>query len=448
MNYILTFVIFFLAIVISVATVPDGALGVLLCLGLLLISLSLIKRVDVDRDFLVNIFLGALLVRIVLGFAIYSADLQFFFAPDALTYDLRGYELLQYYTGATSGAAEAMHRADSSSMYYIVALIYLITGRNPLNVQLVNAVFGAATAVLTYLCASHIYRNRSVARNTAIFIGFFPSLILWTSLGLKDGLIMFLIAFCTLMTLKLNEKFNLINAGLLLLGLMGIIGLRFYIFFIIIAAIFASFVLGQDVSIKKLAIRAFAILSIGLGLMYLGVLQRAEQEFKRFDSLEKAQTIRKNMGEQADSNFSEGTDVSTTGSLIQTLPIGIAYVMLSPFPWDIKSVRQVITLPEMIIWWLSIPIFIYGLIYIVRNKFRQSIFILVFGLLLTLSYAVFQGNTGTAYRHRAQIQMFYFIILSVGIAILQEYRGNRRMLAKARNRLAIPLKVQHHDNQS
>jgi len=52
--------------------------------------------------------------------------------------------------------------------------------------------------------------------------------------------------------------------------------------------------------------------------------------------------------------------------------------------------------------------------------------ILIFTVMLTLAYSVFQGNVGTAYRQRAQVLVFYFIFVAVGLVLLLEKRAERK----------------------
>jgi hypothetical protein len=108
--------------------------------------------------------------------------------------------------------------------------------------------------------------------------------------------------------------------------------------------------------------------------------------------------------------------------------------MLAPFPWDAANLRQAITIPEVLAWWATIPFLIYGLIYTIRNKLRSAFPVLIFSLLLTLAYSIFQGNVGTAYRQRTQIQVFLFILVGVGWVVFQEQRENKRLLRIAAQR--------------
>ena len=80
------------------------------------------------------------------------------------------------------------------------------------------------------------------------------------------------------------------------------------------------------------------------------------------------------------------------------------------------------------------PLLVAGIWYTIRNRLRSSIPVLIFSLMLTLAYSIFQGNVGTAYRQRTQIQVFLFIFISVGITLFLEARENRKLVVEAKRR--------------
>ena len=89
------------------------------------------------------------------------------------------------------------------------------------------------------------------------------------------------------------------------------------------------------------------------------------------------------------------------------------------------------TLPEMVVWWLAIPLLVLGLWFTIKHRIREIAPILIFTSLLTLTYSIVQGNVGTAYRQRAQLLVFYFIFVAVGFVLVKEKRAE-----KARKKLA------------
>jgi len=440
MNALLAAVSLILLLAIALALPGDGPAAVLVCAVLGAVAAVGVNNIKLDRKFLMQVFVAGLLTRVVVGSLIYGMELQLFFGADYGAYDDWGYALLQTWRGETQ-YTEMLDRvaiAGGWGMNYVVAIVYAIVGRNTLAIQYVNAVVGAATAPVIYLCAHQIFQNTRVARLSALFVAFYPSLVLWSSQGLKDGPIVFLLALCMLATLKLGEKISAKYLAVLLFGLFGIFSLRFYIFYMLVTAIAGALVFGIRPEAKRNVLREFSIIiALGAALTYMGVLRSASVHLETFGSLERVQLSRADLARSAKSGFGQDTDVSTVGGAISAVPTGMVYLLLAPFPWQMANLRQSITLPEMLVWWGSLPVIIAGLWFTLKFRLRQSLPILLFMSMVTLAYSVMQGNVGTAYRQRAQLLIFYFIFAAVGYVLLKEYAEDRRARSQALRRMAI-----------
>lgn len=414
-------------------TTGDTAKAVLLCTAFALIAGFYAFKQGLDETFLLRLFIAALLVRIILGTVIFLFNGQEFFGGDALTYDyfghaqFRGWDGDRYYQSVAHNFVGCCGEASGWGMVYFVAAVYKIVGRNMLAVQLVNSVLGAATAVLIYLCAHHIFNNMKVARLASVAVAFYPSLVLWSSQGLKDGPTVFFLVLSVLATLKLGQKLSLKYIVVLVCSLMSLLSLRFYIFYMICVAIGGAFVIGMQAITATSFLRQFAaILLIGLALMYMGVTRSASIQIAQYGNLERVQRSRLDLARSAQSGFGRDVDVSTTSGALSTIPMGMIYLLFAPFPWQVVSLRQSITLPEMVIWWACFPLLILGLWFAIRYRLRMISPVLIFTVMLTLAYSVFQGNVGTAYRQRAQLLVFYFIFIAVGFVLLKEKREERK----------------------
>ena len=413
-------------------TVPGGASAVLLCACAALFSGVLIAKAgERERRFLLQVFVGGLLVRVAVGTLINAFHWQEFFGGDALTYDLFGNALLQSLRRGVFFGGEAADWARSAGngwgMIYLVAAIYEMVGRNMLAVQFFNAIVGAATAPIIFLCARHIFQNLRVAKLAALCVAFYPSLVLWSSQGLKDGPIVFLLAVAMLATLKLGERLSVKSIVILVLAMFAILSMRFYVFYMLAAAVVGAFVIGmRPVTSQSLARQLVIVLVLGLGLTYLGVIRTAGSQFETYGSLQAIQTSRADLARRANSGFAEDIDVSTPSGAISAIPIGMTYLLFAPFPWQVVNLRQSITLPEMFVWWASFPLLVLGIWFTLRYRMRQALPILIFTTMLTLAYSIFQGNVGTAYRQRSQILVFYFIFVAVGAVLMKERRENEK----------------------
>jgi hypothetical protein len=204
----------------------------------------------------------------------------------------------------------------------------------------------------------------------------------------------------------------------------------------VLIAVVGSFFIGLSNTNRSILRNTVVMVLLGFSLIYLGIGRNVSEEYRVFGNLERVQSSRSDLARSASSGFNEETDVSTTEGAISAMPLGFAYLMLAPFPWQAANLRQAITIPEVLAWWATIPFLIYGLIYTIKNKLRSAFPILIFSLMLSLAYSVFQGNVGTAYRQRTQIQVFLFILAGVGWTVFQERRENERILRASAQRQA------------
>ena len=410
-------------------TTYDSGQALLFCLILASVVGYFIYRNKEHGSFLLQLFAWALLLRLVVAAGIFIFNKQEFFGGDAITYDFFGFAQMKawqgdtYYRSIMAGFLRG--QASAWGMVNMVAAVYSIIGRNTLAVQFVNSIIGAATAILIYNCAQHVYQNVRVAKIAAVCVAFYPSLVLWSAQGLKDAPIVFFLVLAILASLRLSEKLSAKNAAILIFALFSILSLRFYVFYMITVAIGGGFVIGlQKISPTNFVRQFIVIALVGVSLTYLGVTRYANAQLDRFGSLEAVQRSRADLA-RAGSGFGQDVDVSTTEGAISTIPIGLIYLLFAPFPWQLASLRQSITLPEMIVWWLSFPLLVLGVWYSIRYRLRQISPILIFTTMLSIAYSVFQGNVGTAYRQRAQLLVFYFIFVAVGFVLLKEKKEER-----------------------
>ncbi len=416
---------------------PEGGVGIGLVLILTPIVLIICRHFSDDKGFVTKVFILALIPRLAFGIFIHVFDLRSFFGGDSITYDLLGNHLMSIWSGtAVANDFTTQHALSMSGsgwgMNYFVASIYFIVGHNILAAQSICGLIGASTAPMVYLCARKIFDNINVARFSALSIALFPSFIIWSSQLIKDGLVIFLLVLAMTMIIQLQDRFNYASVMVLLLALFSIMSLRFYIFYMVLAAVAGSFLIGMTNTIQAMSRRAIALAILGLGLTYFGVIRTASIDLGQFGSLEAVQRSRLDLATSASSGYGAELDVSTSSGAIAALPMGFTYLMLAPFPWQMENLRQSITLPEVLLWWSMIPLMISGLWYCLRHKLRKAIPILMFTLMLTLAYSIFEGNVGTAYRQRTQIQVFLFMFIGVGWVLLKEKRDDTKLARRKR----------------
>jgi hypothetical protein len=406
-----------------------GALAV--CAAASVPTIWVLAREHDDKTFLLRVFVLAVIARIILGTVIFTAGYEEFFGGDANTYDLYGQSLAMGWHGneyhATRYTNFAASGASAWGMLYIVAVIYEVIGTNRFAIQLLNASVGASTAITVYYAAKALFNNVRVSRLAAILVAFFPSLVLWSSQALKDALIIQALALAILATLRLMEKVTVGHVVSLAISLFALLSLRFYVFYMMVAAVAGSFIIGaKSLSAQGFMQRFVAVAAIGLVFTWFGVLQYGALQIDRYANLQAIQNSRLDQAVNAESGFAKDVDVGTTEGALSAIPLGIVYLLFAPFPWQFQTLRQTITLPEMVIWWLAFPLLVLGWWYSIKHRLRHVSPIVLFTTMLTLAYSLFQGNVGTAYRQRSQLLVFYFIFVAVGAIILKERAEDRR----------------------
>lgn len=413
-------------------TVFDCGAALLICGFLAAIVGVIIRSEPSHGSYLLKLFLLAMLIRILIGTAIFVFNAQDFFGGDAWTYDFTGQQQLLAWSGDKFAQLQVDRFVGTSyrsgwGMVYMVATIYGLLGRNMLAVQFVNAVIGAATAPVIFLCAQQVFNNRRVAHVAGIAVGFYPSLVLWSSQGLKDGPIVLFLALTILATIKLGQKLSAPWVAVLVFSLVGVLAFRFYVFYMLLLAVVAAFVIGmREVTVQSMVRQLVVVAMLALGLTFFGVTRYANVQVETYSDLETLQRSRNDAARSAQSGFGRDVDVSTATGALTTIPLGMVYLLFAPFPWQLGSLRQSLTLPEMVIWWAAFPLLILGVWFSIKYRLRQMFPILIFTSMLTIAYSVFQGNVGTAYRQRAQILVFYFIFVAVGAVLLKEKREEKR----------------------
>lgn len=405
-----------------------------MCAVAALPTLIVLAREREDKTFLLRVFVLAVIARMILATVIHTMGLEEFFGGDATTYDLYGQSLAQAWHGdefhATRYVNFAASGASAWGMLYIVAFVYELVGTNRFAIQLLNAAVGASTAITVYYSAKALFSNIRVSRLAALLVAFFPSLILWSSQALKDAIIIQALALAILATLRLMDKVTVGQVVILTLTLLSLISLRFYVFYMMAAAVGGSFFIGmKSLSAQGFLQRFVAVAVIGLIFTWFGVLQFGAAQLDRYANLQTIENSRRDQA-NAGSGFSKDVDVGTAEGALSAIPLGVVYLLFAPFPWQFQTLRQSITLPEMIVWWVAFPTLVLGWWYSLRHRLRQVSPIVLFTTMLTLAYSLFQGNVGTAYRQRSQLLVFYFIFVAVGVIILKERAEDKRRRQK------------------
>ena len=296
--------------------------------------------------------------------------------------------------------------------YFFAGVLY-VTGRYALNITIFNSLIGAMNTMLIYRIGLKLV-DEKVARRAALFVAFFPSMIIWSSIALKDPLMSFFICVTLLSAIHLRERFSLLAVAGCLLPMLAVYPIRFYLVYFMASSLVGTIALGRKGQlVAGLSKQVVLLGGLAVIVVALGFYSNAATDLEVFD-LEKVSSYRRGMASTANSAFAGDVDVSTPGRAILFLPVGLSTLIWGPFPWQMTSLRPLLSAPEMLVWWYLAPSLVRGFWFAVRRQFRLFAPIIVFALITLVGYSLTLGNLGAAYRMRAQVFTFLFLFAALG----------------------------------
>jgi hypothetical protein len=365
-----------------------------------------------DRRRLESLFFKALVVRVVLALVLhFGVDNDALFAPDQITYHIVGTSFARYWWGEILTPPSMLVPVGFPIGYpYIVGALYYVFGLTPIVPKLLNCLVGAALVPVAFDLTMRMSGSVSAALRAATFATWFPSLILWSALNIRDAWIVLLVAVICRQAIVLQARFTLGAVTLLAAAVLAVVQFRAYILLAVAGPMVVSFFVQRSSQIGRNAL--IGMLAAGV-VIYADHTAGTERKLRTLD-FEELSEIRHWNTVGAASGFA-AADISTPEKALFYLPTGLMYFLLAPFPWMVGSVRQTLAIPETLVFYWLIPWIVRGALYLLKVRPGPALLPLLVTLGLTLGYALGEGNAGTAYRHRAQILVFFLIFGAIGL---------------------------------
>jgi hypothetical protein len=366
---------------------------------------------------------------------------------DDRAYHKVGYGLMEYWLGDEGGVEksdEYLLRLYTYMVGVLYTYVYYTTPANLLQMskpeagaiaimapKLMNCFIGAIGIVPFYALGRELAAAR-VGRLVALAGAFWPSLLLWSVLNLKDVMVVVLIAATMFLAIRFGKRPGLVVAGGLLVSFALMENLRLYIFYAFGWLVpVAFFIINRAPWKRRLATglalwAAVALIMWGMnaGNQWLGLRYLTD---KRLEALH--------------GSASFGADTATTGIELteklnryeggwaiqmRNVPIVMPYVLWAPFPWKAARVRDLAVVPETLVWYGLQVLSIVALVVYGRARWREFFLPVVFAGGLVFVFSVIEGNVGTIYRHRVMLFPSAFPLAAMGGLWLWSWWQNRR----------------------
>jgi hypothetical protein len=382
-------------------------------IGLAAVELAVRSLPPSERSGLRIVLIAGLAARLIVV-AIFSLFPTLrLFHEDAQGYEDSGLALAAAWRGDGPPYNPSALATQNYGYYFFIAPMYYLLPFAPVAAA-ANAVIGTISIFMVYRLAREFFWF-GVARRAAWLTAFVPSMVLWSSVALKDALVTLLIIICLFNCIRLKWRFSFPAMLGVILPVVAVQPIRFYMVYFLGFAVVVS--LAAERGLRSVAgiYKQIAIIGAVLSLLAVAGFAGRFQEGTEFLSLQRVSLFRHGMATSAQSGFSQDVDISTPGRALAFLPVGVANLLLSPFPWQMTSLRALLAAPETIAWWLMFPAALRGFWFAMRRRWSAASPLFIFTITLTTGYSLIHGNVGSGFRQRAQIFVFLFIFAALGI---------------------------------
>lgn len=109
------------------------------------------------------------------------------------------------------------------------------------------------------------------------------------------------------------------------------------------------------------------------------------------------------------------------------LPVGFAFLVGAPFPLVATSLRDLVSVPEMLLWYVCVIFAVFGVRQLIRGRNTSYAYALLLLAALTLLLSVVEGNVGTLVRHRAMLIPFVVTLAAIGLSHWEQLPARIRL---------------------
>jgi hypothetical protein len=423
-----------------------------------------------ERRYLLTLFFSAFAIRLIAAViahpylitttktkdGIVTAWTGFLFEDDR-AYHKVAYSLLEYWTGK-EGGVEKSEEYLLRLYTYMVAWLYLyvrwVTPGDLLALskpaagaiavmapKLMNCFIGAIAIVPMFALGRELGGDRA-GRLVALAGAFWPSMILWSVLNLKDILVVALIASIMFFAIRFarnpgvgawasrqpgGEWLLSAKVGIGALALVGLLvsfalteNLRLYVFYAFGWLVPITFFLVNRAPWRRRLVAGFALwaavlvvmLGMNQGTQWLGLRYLTD---KRQEALDTSRGFGAGVAESG-IELSDRLSRYEGGWAIQmrNIPIVMPYVLWAPFPWAGTRLRDLAVLPEALAWYAVQVLSVITLVVYGRSRWRELFLPVVFIGGLVFVFSIIEGNVGTIYRHRVMLFPAAFPLAAMG----------------------------------
>ncbi len=391
--------------------------------------------VSSDRNFLWRVVAWAWLLRfvIIVVYALTDAINRLRLSPDSERYHSEGIRSMI----AMSHGDYLYKPWVDDGWFQFTGLVYHLIAPHAFIMQLINITLGVAVVLPIFGIVRNITNDVFIQRFAVILTAFFPSVLYWSTLMLKDPASTLAIALIIYGVVELRRRWAVWPLVAIVAAFMVLIGVRLYLFTVLIIVIPAAFMLfrpnGAAMNLRTLLIPA----AIGALPLILGYGYFASGEIKNsiYFDLDYINHVRVAMGDHGTGALFEHGSVHRWGSSILGDLRAAALTLFSVFipinPLEASTARQLIAIPFVLIMAYFVYPLALGGMEMWRARRRAWPVIVIAGVVLGV-YIGGTTNAGALFRWTTQIMPYFLIAVS-----LVAFRKPKSLLSRVGERAVL-----------
>jgi hypothetical protein len=353
-----------------------------------------------------KIILAALILRILL----LIINNNFFYLPDGnmdgLTFEFFAWEWSQ---DGFINVFKHYHGPNTYFLSFLLAIPYSLLGRSYIMAQSFTILFGVINILLVCLIARKLWNNK-IALNAGWFAAFFPSAASYSVLFMRETYIAFFLLLAFFHIINFFEHKNLKSFLFVLLSFIGASFFHLGSIFGLIAFLGVLGFMYIKLLLKKLYYGKVDLNNLLVIIVVFFILQSSGLKIpNEYLDLDRSRVKVINTKLNGDAAYPEWAKINSNIEYLYKAPTRMVYFILSPFPWDIKSLKHIVGLFDSLFYFFLTFLIFRNLKNIKNDQALITILIILLSYLFVFGLGV--GNFGTAIRHRVKFA-FWMILLA------------------------------------
>lgn len=403
-----------------------------------------------DRRYVALIVLVGLSLRLVIAAAaaLFLSSAVYGLFDDTVRYEEIGQAMADAWRAHQGIDLYASYQLSVAGYYYVVAALAFVSEGGPFLTGAFNAALACLTAPVLYWIADGLGARRNERVGAAAIGTFIPSVVLWSAIPLKDTAVSLVFCIGVLATLRIAAfpgRRRIAWLATLAVCMLVLSTIRIYATLFLTGFAVLVFVLTRTWQVRPrwtaaslvvvLAVQLWSLQGPEGGLITaaatdISVLERIQGLLNRGGSGEATPTptavaiaspaTRPPVIVLGPEPSAEPTPTPPPGRVERYLflaarfPVQFVQFYVLPIPFVTKGNAVRLAIPEMLLWYVMLPVAIVGLVALWRRDRGRTAAVAVLAVFMASVYGVIVGNAGSILRYRAQEMLLLATPISAG----------------------------------